>query len=454
MLDVAATRRLAQDYVRRLAIKVPSIDTPVGTLSGGNQQKVQVARWLASGVRVLLLVDPTRGIDVGTRSEINALWRALADDGHALLLASSEAEELVDVCDRALVLRDGVVAGELAGAALERRAPVAPGGGGLRVLRRLLGRDALRDSTLLFVIAAIWLVFQVTTDGTFLTQRNLVLLALQTSIVSLAAISAVMLIVTRNFDLSVGSAVALVGVVIAVLTVKHDVHPVVAVGAGLGVGVAMGAWQGLWVTRLGVSSFIVTLAGMLYFRGLSMIATDGATVAPLPDALADLATGLPAAGARDRAGSPSRWRSWRVFQVAGARRAHALGRAGRRRPGRRARAAPFLLGGAAFAWLASSKGIPYLVLVVAAAAVAAEIVMRRTTFGVKLYAIGGNPEAARLSGIARAPRRVRRLPDRRARLRRHGRGAHGARGRAPSRAARVCSSSWTRSRRRSSAARR
>jgi ABC-type sugar transport system ATPase subunit len=112
-LDVAAARRVAIDYVRRLSIKVPSVDTEVGTLSGGNQQKVQVARWLASGAKILLLVDPTRGIDVGTRHEINALWRQLAAEGHALLLVSSEAEELVDVCDRVLVLRNGALAGEV-----------------------------------------------------------------------------------------------------------------------------------------------------------------------------------------------------------------------------------------------------------------------------------------------------------------------------------------------------
>ena len=118
-LDVAAMRRVATDYVRRRAIKVPNVDTQVGTLSGGNQQKVQVARWLASGARILLLVDPTRGIDVGTRREINALWRQLAAEGHALLLVSSEAEELVDVCDRVIVLRNGAPVGELARAALD-----------------------------------------------------------------------------------------------------------------------------------------------------------------------------------------------------------------------------------------------------------------------------------------------------------------------------------------------
>src|SRR4051812_21888756 len=93
---------------------------------------------------------------------------------------------------------------------------------------RLLSNRSLRDSTLLFVLAVVWAYFYFATGGTFLTQRNLVLLALQTAIVALAAISAVMLIVTRNFDLSVGSAVALVGVVVAVLTIKLGVDPVSA----------------------------------------------------------------------------------------------------------------------------------------------------------------------------------------------------------------------------------
>ncbi|HVU50438.1 MAG TPA: sugar ABC transporter permease [Polyangia bacterium] len=265
-------------------------------------------------------------------------------------------------------------------------------------MRRWLGKDVLRDSTLLFAIAAIWIFFQVTTDGTFLTQRNLVLLALQTSIVSLAAISAVMLIVTRNFDLSVGSAVALVGVVVAVLTVKHDAPPALAVAAALAAGVAMGAWQGLWVTKMGVSSFIVTLAGMLYFRGISMVATDGSTIAPLPDSLADLATGFMAPG-RAIALAAAALAVLAAFQVAGARRARALGVVERVGPAVARSFLPFAIGAAAFSWLASRQGIPYLVLLVAGAAIAAEIVMRRTPFGVQLYAIGGNPEAARLSGI-------------------------------------------------------
>jgi D-xylose transport system ATP-binding protein len=114
-LDVAALRQRAAAYVARLAIKAPDVDAPVGALSGGNQQKVQVARWLAATVGVLLLVDPTRGIDMGARAEISRLWRALADDGHALLLISSDAEEVAGLCHRAVVLRNGRVADELPG---------------------------------------------------------------------------------------------------------------------------------------------------------------------------------------------------------------------------------------------------------------------------------------------------------------------------------------------------
>ena len=112
VLDLDRRILVAEDAVARLQIRAPSVEARVATLSGGNQQKVQVARWLAAGSRVLLLVDPTRGVDVGARAEINRLWQALADEGFALLLVSSEAEELVEVCDRVLVLRHGRLASE------------------------------------------------------------------------------------------------------------------------------------------------------------------------------------------------------------------------------------------------------------------------------------------------------------------------------------------------------
>ena len=266
------------------------------------------------------------------------------------------------------------------------------------LLRRLLANRSLRDSTLLLVLAVIWIFFYVATKGTFLTPRNLILLALQTAIVALAAISAVMLIVTRNFDLSIGSAVALVGVVVAVLTVKYGVNPWVAVALSLMVGLAMGAWQGWWVTKVGVSSFIVTLAGMLYFRGISMIVTNGATVAPLPPELKAIATGFlpPVPAIVLIVLSVLVFAGFRVSEL---RKGVALGVVKRFNSDLLRALLPVGIAAAAAIWLASWQGVPYLIVLVAVCAIAADVLMRRTRFGVQLYAIGGNPEAARLSGI-------------------------------------------------------
>jgi ABC-type sugar transport system ATPase subunit len=112
-IDIVAARRKVMDLFDRLQIKASDIDVPVGALSGGNQQKVQVVRWLAAGARILLLIDPTRGVDVGARAEIKRIWAELANAGCAILLVSSDAEEIVEICDRAVVLRNGRVAGNV-----------------------------------------------------------------------------------------------------------------------------------------------------------------------------------------------------------------------------------------------------------------------------------------------------------------------------------------------------
>lgn len=103
----------AETLARRLHIKAPSVATPVGNLSGGNQQKVVIGKWLAGDTRVLLLDEPTRGVDVGARAEMYAIIRELAASGTAILMVSSEAEELAQVCDRVLVMVEGRVVGEL-----------------------------------------------------------------------------------------------------------------------------------------------------------------------------------------------------------------------------------------------------------------------------------------------------------------------------------------------------
>lgn len=121
MLDVAEGRRRAGEQVDTLHIKARSIDTEVRILSGGNQQKVQIGRWLTADTRILIMVDPTRGVDVGARREIKKIWQELSAKGHAILLASTDAEELVEACDRVVVLSQGRQVGELSGLELTEK---------------------------------------------------------------------------------------------------------------------------------------------------------------------------------------------------------------------------------------------------------------------------------------------------------------------------------------------
>jgi ABC-type sugar transport system ATPase subunit len=121
VLDVGAGRKRALTQMEALHIKAGSIDDEVRTLSGGNQQKVQIARWLAAETRILIMIDPTRGVDVGARREIKNIWSDLAAKGDAILLASTDAEELVDVCDRVVVMSNGRAIGELHGSNLTEK---------------------------------------------------------------------------------------------------------------------------------------------------------------------------------------------------------------------------------------------------------------------------------------------------------------------------------------------
>ena len=121
----SAEATAVNEIVRRLAIKAPELADAAGTLSGGNQQKVVIAKWLLNAPRIVLLNDPTRGIDVGTKQEIHQLLRRLADDGAAVLLYSTDYAELIGCCVRVAVFLDGRIVRWLAGADLNEHALVA-----------------------------------------------------------------------------------------------------------------------------------------------------------------------------------------------------------------------------------------------------------------------------------------------------------------------------------------
>lgn len=115
LVDESRIDRIVDTFVKRLRIKSAGPHQKVGELSGGNQQKVLLARWLAMNPKVLLLDEPTRGIDVGAKAEVQKLIDELADDGLAVLLISSDTEELIEGSDRVVVLKDGAVVAELTG---------------------------------------------------------------------------------------------------------------------------------------------------------------------------------------------------------------------------------------------------------------------------------------------------------------------------------------------------
>ena len=116
LLDRPAERRLAAGAIARLRIKAASPSVSVGTLSGGNQQKVVLGKWLATNPGILLLMDPTRGIDIGTKQELYVLIRQLADAGAAIVFYSTDYDELIGMCDRVAIIYRGRVVEELAGA--------------------------------------------------------------------------------------------------------------------------------------------------------------------------------------------------------------------------------------------------------------------------------------------------------------------------------------------------
>ncbi len=123
-IDRARERRAVGAMIARLQIKAV-VELPVGTLSGGNQQKVAIGKWLMAAPRILLLCDPTRGIDVGTKQEIYRLLRELAAAGTTVLLYTTDYDELIGLCDRVMIFYDGRVVRELAGAQINEEAIIA-----------------------------------------------------------------------------------------------------------------------------------------------------------------------------------------------------------------------------------------------------------------------------------------------------------------------------------------
>jgi D-xylose transport system permease protein len=249
------------------------------------------------------------------------------------------------------------------------------------------------------VLILLGLLFNTLTSGVFLSPRNLSLLFRQTAIVGTVAASTVLLIVVGEIDLSIGSAVGLISILVATLQVNGHWGTPETILVVLIAGPLLGLWQGYWVAMQRIPAFVVTLAGLLIFRGVGFVWTNSATIMPISPQLGWLSEGfvppvlsivLIFAGFLVWLGLTVRGRSARVK--------HGLGVS---RPPAFAVKVAIAVGAFAFlAWAAAGyNGIPMAVVVMGTVVLILTAVSQQTKFGRSLYAIGGNREAARLAGI-------------------------------------------------------
>ena len=231
-------QQAADRYVKELRIRTPSLDQKVVFLSGGNQQKVVLSKWLCSEAEVFIFDEPTRGVDVGAKTEIYQLMNRLTASGVAIIMISSELLEVLGMSDRILVMRGGRITGEFsaAGGYPGENLTMCPRGIALRQnFFSHYGRQLGTLSGLLGLVVVLWAL-----TPHFLTISNLLNVAEQATIIAIIAVGMTFVIITGGIDLSVGSVLAFAGVVMAsALQVAFRLP--LALLVGLGVGLLCGA---------------------------------------------------------------------------------------------------------------------------------------------------------------------------------------------------------------------
>lgn len=268
-------------------------------------------------------------------------------------------------------------------------------------------RGNIRQYGMIIALAAIVLLFQVTTDGVLLKPLNVSNLVVQNAQILILAIGMVIVIVARHIDLSVGSVAAFVGAAGAIMMTKYDVPWFLAVLICLALGALIGAWHGFWVAYVGIPAFIVTLASMLLFRGLTLVLLEGRTVGGLPNGFKKIGNGfLPEMGPDTDLHNLTMLLGIVVVAVM------VLLDLRRRAASKRYNfeVLPFalfalkqvVLGAVIIQFtylLADARGLPIVGLILFALIAIYTFIMSRTVFGRHVYAIGGNVDAATMSGV-------------------------------------------------------
>jgi len=293
-----------------LDIRTPTLAQAVCNLSGGNQQKVVLARWLATDADVVIFDEPTRGIDVGAKMEIHQLMRQLANEGRAILMISSEMPEVLGMSDRVVVLSDGRVMGELsADEATEERilslaygdssdAGLGDGAGAARMsasgsqsvvsrglaameiqasrLRALLGKAAANPnwavagvySLLLAILAVAFAV-----SPSFRSLQNLENIIRQAAVVGILAVGQTFVVLAGGIDVSVSAIITLVAIFSAAYMAGRPEMMLPVIVGCLVLGIVVGIANGIAVVKLSVQPFIATLGVMSIGRGIALAYT-------------------------------------------------------------------------------------------------------------------------------------------------------------------------------------
>ncbi|MDQ0642244.1 multiple monosaccharide ABC transporter permease [Microbacterium murale] len=278
----------------------------------------------------------------------------------------------------------------------------------------------LRTSGIYIAFVAIILLFTILTGGTLLSPENVTNIVLQNAHILIMALGMILVIVGGHIDLSVGSVLAFASAVSAVLVIRMGMPWWVGVIAAIVVGIVVGAWQGYWVAYVGIPAFIVTLAGMLLFRGLTWLVLNNVSLSPFPTDYREVASGfldgpfgtITVGQGEGLMAVPQTVDIFTlvigVLAVIGVVVSSLRSRRTRQGYNQIVESMPLfvlklvvisavLL---AFAWaLAYNRGFPIVLIIVAVLILIYQVIANRTVFGRHVYAVGGNLSAARLSGV-------------------------------------------------------
>jgi D-xylose transport system permease protein len=256
-------------------------------------------------------------------------------------------------------------------------------------------RALAQQYALVLILVGVAIVFQIASDGLFISSRNVPLLLRQASVTAIVAAGVALVIIGRQIDLSIGSAVGLCGILAAWMMNERGVPVWATVALTLVAGLAMGLVQGAVVAGLGVPSFIVTLGGLLIFQGIGLLITSGTTIAGFPESFA-------AIGRDSVAFGPTV--AFAVIALVGAlllaaRAWRSADAAGRTRWASRVVAVALVLV-ATVTLIDPDRGLPVPVVIALVVTALLAAIARLTRFGRSLFAAGGNPVAAELAGIS------------------------------------------------------